>query len=928
LEDVISLQNQEVYEALETSPGGLTGEEASRRLTFYGPNRLISEKRASMAYRFFRNLKDLFSILLLVASVLSTISGSFQMAYVLVIVVLINTVFSVFQEWRAEKATEALRHWMPEYAKVIRDGELEKVLVEELVPGDIVVLEEGDRVPADIRLIEAFDLWTNNIPLTGESEPQPRNAEPAKIEETAYLYAPNLVLMSTSVVKGRGKGVVFATGMNTRFGQVAGLTLAIKDPLSPLQKEIGFTAKTTFTISLTLGIAFFLLTTLLLEVDIFTSIIFMIGVMTALVPEGLQVTVSSALAISTLQMLRQNVLVKRLSAVQTLGSVTVIATDKTGTITTGAMTVTKIWVPDMVVEVSGIGYSPVGEFTVDDRPLEKEKSSQIDKLLEVSALCNNAKVVPPSDKNPLWDVIGDTTDGALLVAALKYGLNVQNTLTQKPIIQMIPFTSERKMMTSIHENTDKNYVYTKGSPKTILSICDRILVDDKIEKLTDKRSSFIGEKLSEFASEGLRVIAVAYNELPNSGSLKLEPENVEKNMIFLGLAAMKDPPRPEIKESLKMARQAGIRVIIITGDYGLTALAIAREIGLIDSNSSESDNSCRGLITGSEIEHMSDQKIVKEIKKGCSIFALVTPIQKLRIVKALRQNAEIVAVTGDGANDGPSLREADIGVAMGLSGTDVAREASDMVLLDDSFASIVKAVRVGRAVYDNLREFITYVFTHNWAELVPFVLFILLGIPLPLTVLQILAIDLGIDIIPSLALSQDPPEVDIMDYPPRSIKERLFSRGVILRSLFVGLIIATGALFGCLHTWWAGGWYLGQQLSTTSSLYIKGTTMTWAGIVAGQIGNVLSMRTRKISLFKTNLLDNKWVLFSMAFQIFALFFISSVPFMQNIFGTTALNWTDWVYLALIPCAVILGEELRKWGARRQSKRSSRKPSKK
>jgi magnesium-transporting ATPase (P-type) len=955
LEGITSLHSQEVYESLETSPEGLTSEEASRRQKFYGPNKLKSKKEISIGYRFYRNLKDYFRLLLLGASVLSYLSGilpmastitsselsaisgdlttafitlasglsslssSTQMAYALVIVVLINTAFSTLQEWRAEKATEALRHWIPEYTKVIREGELEKVLVEEVVPGDVIVLEEGDRVPADARLIEAFDLWTNNIPLTGESEPQPRNAEPVEIEESAYLYAPNLVLMSTSVVKGRGNAVVFATGMNSRFGQVAGLTLSIKDPMSPLQKEVSFTARTTFIISLILGAVFFVITTFLLKVPIGTSIIFTIGVLTALVPEGLQVTITNSLAISTLQMLKQNVLVKRLSAVQTLGSVTVIATDKTGTITTGAMTVTKIWIPDMVVEVSGVGYSPVGEFTVDDRPLEKEESNQIEKLLEVSALCNNAKVIPPSDKNPLWDVIGDTTDGALLVAALKYGVNVQNALAQKPLINMIPFTSERKMMTSIHENTDKNYVYSKGSPKTILSKCDRILLGDKIKKLTDEQSSFIEEKISEFASQGLRVIAVAYNELPNSESFKRKPEDVEKNMVFLGLTAMKDPPRPEIKESLKMARQAGIRVVIITGDYGLTALAIAREIGLVDSNGSDPDDSCRSMITGSELEHMSDHKIVKEIMKGCSIFALVTPVQKLQIVRALRQNAEIVAVTGDGANDGPSLREAEIGVAMGLSGTDVAREASDMVLLDDSFTSIVKAVKVGRSVYDNLRKFITYVYAHNWAELSAFIVFVLFSVPLPLTVPLLLSIDLGIDIVPSLALSRDPPEEDVMNHPPRSVKERLFSRGVIARSLYIGVIISIGALFGCLHTWSAGGWYLGLQLPAYNTVYMHGVTMMWAGIVAGQMGNLLSIRTNKISLFKSNLKNNKWIFVALAYQVFALVFISSVPFMQNIFGTTYLTWYDWAYLALIPLAVILGGELRKWGARRLDK---------
>lgn len=915
MESVAALDAKKVFEVLETSHEGLSSEEAGRRFEIYGPNMLVAKKRVSTAYKFFRNFKDLFSILLLSASLLSALSGMWQMSLVIFIVVLVNTIFSVFQEWRAERAMEALRHWMPEYAKVIRDGELRKVLVEELVPGDVIILEEGDRVPADARLIEAFDLWTNNIPLTGESEPQPRNDEPATLADTSYLYAPNLVLMSTSIVKGRGKAVVFATGMNSRFGQVAGLTLEIEDPQSPLQREIAFTAKHIFIIAMVVGGIFFLISLFLLYVDIFTSIFFMIGVMVACVPEALQVTVSSTLAISVLKMLKENVLVKRLSAVQTLGSVTVIAMDKTGTITTGEMTVRKIWVPDRVVEVSGVGYSPIGEFTVDGRPLAEEEANEVEKLLEISALCNSASVVPPSDKNPSWGVIGDTTDGALRVAALKYGLNVQNTLAKKPIVNMIPFTSERKMMTTVHENTNKIYIYTKGAPKSIVSICNRILVNDKTEELTNKFLSSIEEKIFEFASEGLRIIAVAYRELPDGGSF--EAKDVEKNMVLVGLTAMKDPPRPEIKEYVKMAKQAGIKIIIITGDYGLTALSIAQEVGIIESGSLESESF--RIITGVELEDMSDGQIVKEIKKGCSIFALVSPVQKLRIVKILRQNGEIVAVTGDGANDGPSLREADIGVAMGVSGTDIAREASDMVLLDDSFASIVKAVESGRAVYDNIRKYITYFFTHNWAELIPFILYVVLGLPLPLLIIQVLAIDLGIEIIPSLALSQEPPEAGIMRQPPRSVKERLFSKNVFLRSLYIGIIIAAGAMFGCLNAWSAGGWYLGMQLDPNNAVYIKGVTMTFAGIVIAQIGNVLACRTSKTSLFKTNLRSNKWIWVGIASQISILSLIIYVPFLQNIFGTTALGLTEWAFLALLAGVVIVAEEVRKWFARRLSK---------
>ena len=424
MEKAASMGLNEVFDDLKASPNGLTSEEAKQRLKKYGYNKLTEKRQIPLVHKFIRHLRDLFGVLLLFASFLSYISGSPELALIILAVVFLNIFVSLFQESRAEKAMETLKSWMPEYAKVIRDGELKRILVKEIVPGDIVFLEEGDRVPADARLIETFDLWTNNVPLTGESEPQPRVAETAKTVEKAYLYSPNLIFMSTSVAKGQGKAIVYATGMDTQFGKIAGLTQTIREGDSPLQKEIALTAKYDFIIAVVVGAAFFLTSFLWRHVEIGTSILFMIGVMVACVPEGLQVTVSSALAINVLKMVKQNVLVKRLSAVQTLGSVTVICTDKTGTITKGEMTVTKLWVKDNVVEVSGLGYIPVGNFTLNGEPLKEGETASLEKLLEIAALCNGAKIDPPSDINKNWSAIGDPTDGALLVAALKSDVNV------------------------------------------------------------------------------------------------------------------------------------------------------------------------------------------------------------------------------------------------------------------------------------------------------------------------------------------------------------------------------------------------------------------------------------------------------------------------------------------------------------------------
>ncbi len=897
-----------VFDDLKTTENGLSREEAKLRLKKYGYNKLTEKRQIPLIHKFIEHLKDLFGILLLIAAVLSYISNPTnpELALIILAVVFVNIFVSIFQESRAEKAMETLKSWMPEYAKVFRDGEVKKILVREIVPGDVIFLEEGDRVPADARLIEAFDLWTNNVPLTGESEPQPRDAETVKVVEKAYLYSPNLVFMSTSVAKGRGKAVVYASGMGTQFGRIASLTQTIREEESPLQKEIASMAKYDFIIAICVGIIF-LFVSFLITGSWATSIFFMIGVMVCCVPEGLQVTVSSALAINVLKMVKQNVVVKRLSAVQTLGSVTVICTDKTGTITKGEMTVNKLWVKDKVVEVSGLGYMPVGDFTINDEPLRAGETKSLDKLLEIAALCNLSKVEPPSDRNRNWSVIGDPTDGALLVAALKYGQNIEVLINEKPNIDILPFNFERKRMSTIHQINGNVLVYTKGAPRNVLDFCTKVFVDGKIEPLTSENLLWIETRIHEFANEGLRVIAAAYKEIPKSEYKK--GEELETDLVFVGLAAMRDPPRKEVKDAVSEAKRAGIKTVIITGDYGPTAQFIAQEVGIVEKEYSQ-------VIRGVDLEDLGDQAIVDEVKKGNVIFARVSPEQKLRIVSVLKESGEVVAVTGDGANDAPSLKEADIGVAMGASGTDVAREAADIVLLNDSFASIVKAVESGRAIYENIRKFIVYVFSHNWAELIPYVLYAVLAIPLPLLVVQVLAIDLVIDVIPSLALSREPPEAGIMEEPPRSSKERLFTRRVFGRSFYIGIIIAAGAMIGCLGAWTAGGWQFGQVLASDSQVYIKGVTMTFAGIVVAQVGNVLACRTSKQSIFKTSLAKNKWIIVGIISQLSILAFLVYVPLMQQIFGTTALGLAEWFYLLLLAVAVIFAEELRKFFSRK------------
>jgi potassium/sodium efflux P-type ATPase len=909
MKNFIESSLEDILSSAETSLNGLTSSEASKRLAQFGPNEIPHRTTHLSFRRFFTYLKDGFSILLLIASFLSFLSGTPVVGVVILGIVIVNAYLSVLQEVRAEKAMDVLKGWVPESAKVFRDGILQKIPVQGLVPGDVISLDQGDRVPADARLVESYDVWVNSIPLTGEAEPQPRNANASSDKSISYIDAPNLALMSTSVVRGHGKAVVFATGASTKFGEIAGLTLEIKEPPSPLEKEIAATAKTDFALGILVGIVFFIIGILWLQLPLYTGILFVIGVMVCLVPEGLQLTVSSALAIGMVQMARHNVLVKRLSAVQALGSVTAICTDKTGTITKGEMTVRKLFAGNLIFDVSGLGYRPDGEFSHYGNVVRVGEYQALDNLIETATLCNLAKVEPPPRLKPerSWTIMGDTLDGALLIAAVKYRLELNAIRDERPIVHVIAFDSERKRETTVHRLKDKFLVCMKGAPFSVLPACTRALRGDgTLEDVTSDYLSYIENIYKDLARGGLRIIACAYKELQDQTSF--EGQDVEHDLIFAGLIAMYDPPRYEVKDAVGIAKQAGIKVIVITGDSGFTTQAIASEVGIIEPGDTK-------MISGGDLDKLSDLEIAEQVRNGNRIFARVSPKEKFRIVKSLKDAGEIVAVTGDGANDAPSLKEANIGVAMGASATDIAHESADLVLLDDSFASIEKAVESGRAIYDNIRRFIVYVFSHNWAELIPYFLYTFLGIPLPLLVMQVLAIDLFIDVLPSLAISREPAEPGIMDNPPRSVKQHLFDTKVLFRSLYVGLIISAGAMILCLKTWTAGGWQWGTMLDPSNIVYIKGTTMTLAGITLGQVGNVLSSRSNRVSVFRVGFSRNKWILWGIAAQIGIVSTIIYLPWLQPIFGTTAISALDWGYLLLVTVGVVAAEELRKGVAR-------------
>jgi Ca2+-transporting ATPase len=905
-------QLQQVLDQLGSTLDGLTAAESKVRLQKYGPNVLPSAKKANLTEKFVAQFENLFNVVLIVASLLSFFSGwvyndasSFQMGLGILGVVFVNTCFSVLQEHRAEKAVQAISRLVPTKGKVLRDGQLKEENVADIVPGDIIALEEGDRVPADARLITAFETSVDNSILTGESDPQRRFATmmPGPTVENLADYQ-NIVFAGTTIVSGVARGVVLGTGKDTQFGKIVSLSREVKEPPSPLQKEIDYIAKADFAVAVLVGGLFFAVAKIFVNLTILDSLLFAIGVLISLVPEGFQLTVSLSLALTALAMSKRNVVVKRLSSVETLGSASVMCVDKTGTITSGEMMLKELWANGELFEVTGDGYSPEGFVTTEGRRITRAERPHIVSLFEVSVFCNNAKLNPPSDRISRWTVLGDPTDGAFLVFAGKGDFNVTEALTRNPRIGLIPFDSQRRLMTSIHKTSiGKIIAYSKGAPRELLPRCSTVFLDSQYLPLDDGKRRIVEHQIETLASKGFRVLGMASRVLPEAQK-QITSEDVERDMTFLGLAALFDPPRPMIEKAVSEARNAGIRVIMVTGDHELTAEAIAKRIGIITSQDPV-------VVSGHELGKSTDSNLSRLLDNEEIVFARTTPEQKLRIVRALKSKGETVAVTGDGVNDAPALMEAEVGIAMGAGGTDVARESADMVLLDDNFVSLVEGVKLGRAMFDNLKKFVYYVFTHNWAELVAFVAFVLLQVPLPLLVVQVLAIDLAMDVFPSLALIMEPPEPDVMDKPPRGLGSMLIGSGTLLRSLYVGGVIGTGCLLWALHTWTIGGWSFGQATVIDPIVYAKGTTVVLAGIMAGQLGNFFSARTISGSAFRLNPLRNKWLFLGILAPIGILAAIVYVPFLQPLFRTAPLSLMDWVILYSLAPLVLLIEEIRK-----------------
>ena len=883
-----SLTAEQALASLHTRAAGLTAAEAARRQSEFGSNHVEEVRREPLLIGFAREFTHFFAIILWLGAALAFLADHFEpgqgmarLGAAIVGVILINGVFSFWQAYKAERAIAALRQLLPQQVMAMRGGETVQLLASELVPGDLVLLEEGARVPADCRLVEAFGLRVNTATVTGESLPRACHADPQPA--VSPLFADNIVLAGTAVVSGQARAVVYATGMRTEFGKIAHLTQTAGEASSPLQREIARLSRLVALLATGLGGAFFLIGQAL-GLPFWENLLFAIGIIVANVPEGLLPTVTLSLAMATQRMAKRNALVRHLSAVETLGSTTVILSDKTGTLTQNRMSVRRLW---------------LGGEEVTAETLEAEPRLAVTHLALFinAALCHSLK---QTHNHGLQAWLGDPME----VALAGMGRQIAGQLDGYVRIGEIPFDTARKRMSVQVETSQGRKLYCKGALETVLEVCNAVQLDGGVVPLDAALRTRLLAAQDAMAESGLRVLAFAHGEAAE------DLTDGERGLVLSGLVGLEDPPRPEVPQAIARCASAGIRVIMVTGDHPHTAQTIGREIGLLKTGQGV-------VITGEELRRLSPVQLQLALDTPEILFARVAAEQKMQLVEALQKKGEIVAVTGDGVNDAPALKTADIGVAMGLSGTDVAKEAADLILLDDNFASIVTAIEEGRAVFDNLRKFLTYILSSNVPELVPYLAFVLFRIPLPLTIIQILAVDLGTDMLPALALGAEKPDPGVMLRPPRARSERLLSWGLIARAyLFLGVLEAAAAMAVFFIVLDGAGWRYGEVLARTDPLYLQATTACLATIVMMQVVNVFLCRHPRRSALSFGLFGNPLILLGIAVELLLMLFIAYTPSGNWLFGTAPLGAGVWL-LALAGALLMGGlEELRKAWLRR------------
>ena len=878
-----SLSVDDSLRALKSQPRGLSSAEFTDRMDKYGPNELQAAHRISPWEILLEQFKNVLILILLGATVLSLFLGHGIESVVIAVIVLFAVVLGFVQEYRAERAIEALRQMAAPTATVLRDGVEVRVPAKELVPGDVIVLHTGDRVPADARLLEAINLQVEEAALTGESVPVEKHIRALEGEDLPVGDRKNMVYAGTAVTYGRGRALVVATGMQTEFGKIAQLLQTIETGKTPLQHNLdrvgAVLARAAFVV-----VALIVALGLLRGQPFIEMLIFGIALAVAVVPEALPAVVTISLAIGVQKMVKRHALIRRLPAVETLGSTSVICSDKTGTLTKDEMTVRRVFAGGKTYDVTGAGYTPEGVFSTNGGT-PAALPPALREMLTAATLASDTQLVQAPQGG--WDIKGDPTEGALVVAAAKAGLQKDSLDSSFPRLYEIPFSSETKRMTTLHQTNGSVTAYAKGAPEVILQSCDSMLTDGGVQPLDEARREQILSQAQTMASEALRVLGIARKPEAALGT-------AERGMTFLGLAGMIDPPRPEVKQAIAVCVDAGIHPVMITGDHPVTAQAVARELGLLRNGGR--------VVTGPELETMTDEQLERDVER-INVYARVSPAHKLRVVTAWQNRGHIVAMTGDGVNDAPALKKADIGIAMGITGTDVTKEAAAMTLTDDNFASIVAAVEEGRGVFGNIKKYLMYLLSSNIGEIGLMAGSALFGLPLPLTAVQILYVNLATDGLPALALSVDPPERDLMKRKPRNPRTGIFTRPVVT-------LMVLGGVWSALVNLGLFTWALNSGRSVEEAM-----TMTFVSLVLIQFFKAYNFRSDRHSVLNKPF-ANKWLNMAVGWEVVLLILIVYLPFLHGPFNTYALPLIDWLIVGGLAVTIIPVLEIAKWMERR------------
>lgn len=900
MKQTYNLTKQEVLEKFAASEKGLTSTEAAERLRKYGKNVVAKKQSWSWFSLLLNQFNDALVWILLVAGTLAFLFGEYRDTTIIFLIIAINASIGFFQEYKAERTLENIKKLASDKAIVLRDGQRIEIDSALLVPGDVIVLSSGDSVAADAYLLESYDVYTNEFIFTGESKPGKKNTLVIAEENAVLSDIDNMIFMGSSLTRGSAIALVSETGGGTQLGHIANLVSEVKEEETPLQKQMRVLGRDVSILAVFIG-SMVMVAGYYYHISWYENFLFALALSVSVVPEGLPAAISVALSLGMKKLLKNNVLAKKLNAVETLASVNIICTDKTGTITRNELMVTNIIAGEDEFTVDGEGYAKNGSFYNFGRKIDPKNFPQLQMILQIGALCNDSGL---GEQDGKISISGDPTEVALLVAAGKYDHDLDSFKKGLKKIDESPFSSERMRMSVVYQADDGNVAsFVKGSPDVMIDLCTHKRNGVEIVLFSEEEKQKVKNSYNAMSKQALRVLAFAERSLDGIEKSEFSVQ-AEKDLVWVGMMGMIDPPRADVKGAIEECIISGIKVIMITGDYEVTAEAIARNVGLIRHPNAQ-------IINGKMLNELTDEELIAKIFEKEIVFARIEPAQKLRIATALKNSGAVIAMTGDGVNDAPALKKADIGIAMGITGTDVSKEASDLILLDDNFASIVKVVKQGRTIYQNLKKFVYYVFTSNVSEFFTVAIGLLLQIPAPIAAVQILAIDLGTDILPSFSLSMEKPEPGVMKRKPFSSKDKIIDSTTVWRLIRIGLIMSVGAVITFILSMKRGGWDFGNKIDTNSVLYIRSTSATYAVLAMSQMANLLAARSETLSVFTLGFFKNKYAIAAIVISSSILLSFMYVPLLQEYLRMMPITWKDWMAVAIVTLAVFVFEEGRK-----------------